>query len=142
MNRLGLICAAITLCACGDPRDPFLGMYEGNATFVASWTGQPSTTDQYIDQVIVGPAKDGQHLFVSQLCGLPAKVGGANQLEILSVICREEALGCTSTWTVTGGSATLEGALFTLQYAAGLEAVCPSQTFTAATNTTIAATRK
>jgi hypothetical protein len=142
MKRLGLICAALALCACGDPRSPFLGMYEGNATFVANWTGQPSTTEQYTDQVHVAPSKDGEHLYLSQLCGLPATVDRADRLELGAVTCVQQGGGCTFTWNVTGGSATLEGALFTLQYAAALVEDCAAGSHSATTNTTIVATRK
>ena len=142
MNRLGFTCAALALFACGDPRDPFLGMYEGHATFVADWTDSPSDTEQYTDQVHVSPARDGQRVFLSQLCGLPATVRDADQLEIVGVTCTEQSLGCLATWTVTGGSATLEGARFTLQYVASVVVDCPTQTYSAFTNTTIDATRK
>ncbi|HZA14701.1 MAG TPA: hypothetical protein VE618_09395, partial [Myxococcaceae bacterium] len=62
MNRFGLTCAALALLACGDPRDPFLGMYEGNATWAANWNDGTSNTEQYTDQVHVTPARDGQRV--------------------------------------------------------------------------------
>ena len=142
MNRLGFTCAALALFACGDPRDPFLGMYEGHATWVATWTDSPSTTEQYTDQVHVSPARDGQRVFLSQLCGLPATVSDPDKLEIASVTCTEEGVTCFSTYTVTGGTATLEGARFTVQYAASLVAQCGTQTYSAVVNTTLDATRK
>jgi hypothetical protein len=142
MNRFGMLCAAFALCACGDPRDPFLGMYEGNATWVANWNDGTTTTDRYTDQVHVAPSRDGQRLFLSQLCGLPATVKRPDELEIGPTSCIGSTPGCTHTWTVTGGSATVEGARFTLQYEAELLSSCPPESFSASTTTTMDATRK
>jgi hypothetical protein len=142
MNRFGMLCAAFALCACGDPRDPFLGMYEGNATFVASWNDGSITTEPYTDQVHVAPSRDGQRLFLSQLCGLPATVSGPDELKIGSTVCIGESLGCTHTWTVTGGTATLAGARFTLLYEAELLSACTTGSLSARTTTTMDATRK
>ena len=142
MNRFGLLCAAFALCACGDARGPFIGMYEGDATWIANWNDGSTTTDHYIDQVHVAPSRDGKRVFLSQLCGLPATVSGPDELEIGTSTCVSESVGCVTTWTVTGGTATLDGSLFTVQYAAGLVSACDTGSFSASSTTSIRATRK
>lgn len=146
MIRWGVLCTGLVLSGCGDARDPFLGMFEGNAQRAASRSGGAVTVRHYTDQVHVAPSRDGERLYLSQLCGLPATVSSGEELAIESVVCNlsveVEGLTCDENWSVSGGTATLQGVRLTLEYNAVRIASCPTGAFSESVTTTLDATRK
>lgn len=134
MSRsLATLAVLLFLCACGDPRESFSGVYAvaGTATLTV---GDYREEEQIEDTLeIVADAFNGERLFIDFHCGLSGKVDSEDTFFVDVKACpASKADGCTFKTTFDGGAGRLkEGPTLNLRLEGNLSATCPEGTATA-----------
>ena len=147
MRPLLVAVSLFALCGCGgDPRDPFLGMYEGEGVYLVQWAGDPAPQRlDFLDRIYISPSSaDARRVFTSELCGLSAILKDANTLQFEATQCATyKSNDCDVSESVGEGTAKLAGNQLEIAYVGDLIAQCPTgETFTATSSTTVSATRQ
>jgi hypothetical protein len=112
------LCAALpvlVLCACGDPREAFVGSYEADGTITFADDLGRDTQEVTLPLTIIADAFESDRIYLDFDCGMSATIGEPGFV-INQEICQPfEADSCTIVWTYkNGGGSKDQGALLKL----------------------------
>ena len=126
---VGVVCIAAGLSGCGDPREPFVGLYRGTGLFVVTLPDGSKQNDPLpsMEVQLTAPSDADRLVFANGDCGLVADVTGGETFEILPRACPAEKIDvsdssapgshfCTRNQTVDAGGGRLSGDTLEMNY--------------------------
>jgi hypothetical protein len=113
-RHLPALCATLpflVLCACGDPREAFVGSYDADGSITFMSDSGRETQEVQEPLTIIADAFESDRIYLDFDCGMSATMG-APGFVINQEICPPfEANSCTFVWTYkNGGGSKEEGA--------------------------------
>jgi hypothetical protein len=98
----------LVLCACGDPREAFVGSYNADGTITFVVDSARDTQDVATPLTIIADAFESDRLYLDFDCGMSATMGAPGFLINQEVCPPFEEDSCTIVWTYKNGGGTKE----------------------------------
>ncbi len=122
----GVLFALAGLCACGDPRTPFLGAYNNSWSDTYTVNGSQQNDTGSGSFTITTSATPSKIVITTNNCNYTATVDSPDGFTFDAITCATRSVSNCSSFvvSVTGGNGTLKGNTITYVASGSYSAVC------------------